>query len=394
MSLGLDLWAGLASAIWIRAQLRAARPSHRLAHLPRAESAPTERLSIVVPSCDESAKTVNSSLQAHLQTPPDVLERIVLVDDRSEAPLCVAADPRLEQLRIDTLPEGWLGKTHALAAGLGAVETPWVLFTDADVALAPRASRDALVFAEAHRLDHLCLIPTYRDRGFWLSSAIEAAQGLLLAGRRAHEVGRTRAAVGLGAFGLYRTSTLRRLGGFDGLELAVLDDMALARRVVDGGGNARVLRAPDHVSLEWYGALEAMVRGLEKTFLAAGGFRPLRTALLSAGLAALTLGPLAGLAFGSGPARMASCVALGALFFSAAIRARQGDTTFARAVAAPLGQLVLAAAGLRAAFVGARSGTLSWRGRAYPLATLRRAAQRTSPASELTSGDDTSPPPG
>ncbi len=72
---------------------------------------------------------------------PDL--EIVLVEDRSTddtpriADAIAARDPRVRVVHIDSLPEGWLGKVHALEVGVKASTGEWFLLSDADVHLSP-----------------------------------------------------------------------------------------------------------------------------------------------------------------------------------------------------------------------------------------------------------------
>ena len=68
---------------------------------------------------------------------------VVAVDDRSiDATGTILArrrqsDSRLKDLRIDSLPPGWLGKPHALQHAYENATGEWLVFTDADVHFAP-----------------------------------------------------------------------------------------------------------------------------------------------------------------------------------------------------------------------------------------------------------------
>ncbi|MBY0402462.1 MAG: glycosyltransferase, partial [Cyanobacteria bacterium] len=66
--------------------------------------------------------------------------------------------PKLECITIETLPEGWLGKTHALFYGTQALikehlpapqTNDYFLFTDADIVLEPTALRRVIGYAQS-----------------------------------------------------------------------------------------------------------------------------------------------------------------------------------------------------------------------------------------------------
>ncbi len=55
-----------------------------------------------------------------------------------------AERPGLRVLHVERLPEGWLGKNHALYLGAARAEGEWLLFTDADVRFSPSCFRKAV----------------------------------------------------------------------------------------------------------------------------------------------------------------------------------------------------------------------------------------------------------
>ena len=70
-----------------------------------------------------------------------------------------AGDPRILAIHVEQLPEGWLGKVHALALGAAKASGSWLLFTDADVHLGPGTLRRAMAYAAHHAIDHLAAVP-------------------------------------------------------------------------------------------------------------------------------------------------------------------------------------------------------------------------------------------
>ena len=68
-------------------------------------------------------------------------------------------DPRLKPVRVDVLPEGWLGKCHACHLGAAAATGDWILFTDADCWLPPDVMVRALAIAERDGVDHVTMTP-------------------------------------------------------------------------------------------------------------------------------------------------------------------------------------------------------------------------------------------
>ena len=68
-------------------------------------------------------------------------------------------DPRARVIEVTSLPERWLGKSHACHAGAAAAAGDWLLFTDADCRLSPDVIARALRVAARERADHVALTP-------------------------------------------------------------------------------------------------------------------------------------------------------------------------------------------------------------------------------------------
>jgi cellulose synthase/poly-beta-1,6-N-acetylglucosamine synthase-like glycosyltransferase len=119
------LWFGVA-ADWFRGSGRVPVLANLRGTGPKPGSYPS--VSVVVAARDEE-EAVEAALRSLLeQDYPGRLE-VIAVDDRSTdgtgdvmAGLAVRMPGRLRHLRVDGLPEGWLGKNHALWLGAGEAE--------------------------------------------------------------------------------------------------------------------------------------------------------------------------------------------------------------------------------------------------------------------------------
>ena len=95
----------------------------------------------------------------------DVAVEVIVVDDRSTDRTgdilrrLASEDPRVQARRVESLPEGWLGKCHACHVGASAATGEWILFTDADCWLKPDVIARALRVADREEADHITLTP-------------------------------------------------------------------------------------------------------------------------------------------------------------------------------------------------------------------------------------------
>src|ERR1700759_4598131 len=91
---------------------------------------------------------------------------VVAIDDRSTDQTgeimeeFAAKDPRLSVIHIPRggLPDGWLGKCHALDTGVRGVTPPWMLFIDSDVAVKADSLSEVLALAVARGYDAVLIL--------------------------------------------------------------------------------------------------------------------------------------------------------------------------------------------------------------------------------------------
>ncbi len=228
------------------------------------------RVSVIMPARNE-ATDIAGSLDSRLSDGYPDLE-IVVVDDRSDddTPRIVAQfagrDPRVTPVLVEELPAGWLGKVHALDVGVRRATGEWLLFSDADIEVAPGMLAKAVAHCEAREFDLLALVPEFRSRSrivdvLW---AIFMRIMAMAASPKAVRDPRSKVAVGSGGFTLVRRSVFDRTPGFEHLRLETGDDMALGAMVKQAGGRCEYMNGRGAASLSIYDDLGAFFRGVEK----------------------------------------------------------------------------------------------------------------------------------
>jgi len=335
------------------------------------------RLSLIVPARDE-AETVGPAVRSRLAEGYPALE-VVLVDDRSTdgtgavMDAIAAEDSRVRAIHLTSLPRGWLGKLHALREGLQLATGEWLLFSDADVHLAPGTLRRAVAYAEARGLDHLSILPQLVPVGWLVDSALASFSRTGLVMGRVWLVSDPRSTVGgsVGAFSLFRRSALERSPGLEHLRLEVVDDLALGQMLKASGSPSAVVNGRGLVILTYHRSLAEMARSSEK---AAHLFDyRVSTALSWIGaLTALELGPFLAALFATIPlARALGMLGAVLLLGSTAVMCRFAGQRLLPALLLPLGVVVNAVLLLRAAVLGKLRGGLLWRSTLYRPEELR-----------------------
>jgi len=369
--------------VWLA--LRSALALVRLSSVRPLRDSPS--VSVVVP-CRNEAPHVEAAVRSLLaQDHPDL--EVVAVDDRSADATgaildrLAAADPRLSVVHVTALPEGWLGKNHALDAGGRRARGEWLLFTDGDVLFAPDALRRAQAFALAHGLGHVTAAPRFLAPGALERIFVSGFAVLGAVAFRVHALRRagTDAFVGVGAFNLVRREAWLRVGGHRRLALEVVDDVKLGLVLRRSGVPQGALDGAPLVSVRWQCGFVASMHGLLKNAYAACEFRP--GVALGAALAVLLggVGPLAvvvaSLLGGGGPGLWLGLLAVAAegIVHGGVARRLAGDSGLC-GLGAPLAAACLAGVILGSAALTHAQGGVRWRGTLYPLATLRRGVVR------------------
>src|SRR3954470_6768743 len=185
----------LAAAYWLYTasnNLRIARRMPVLEKLSPPDPPRWPRLTLVVAARNEAAE-LEASLESRLREDYPDLE-LVVVDDRSTdgtgaiVDRVASRDRRVVPVHVEELPDGWLGKLHAMHRGLERATGEWILFTDADVHLVPGTLRKAVAYAEARGLDHVGALPSVWPGGPLLDSIVAFCLRTLLASFRFSEV--------------------------------------------------------------------------------------------------------------------------------------------------------------------------------------------------------------
>jgi glycosyltransferase involved in cell wall biosynthesis len=383
--LGLGV-AALLSALWFGVAADWFRGSGRvpvLANLRGTGSKPDDypSVSVVVAARDER-EAVESALRSLLeQDYPGRLE-VIAVDDRSTdgtgdvmTGLAARMPGRLRHLRVDRLPEGWLGKNHALWLGAGEAEGGWLLFTDADVRFETDCVRLAVRHALDEGFDHLALAPELVSRGTVLKSFVAAFSLVFEVTQRPWRVSDPEAkeSVGVGAFNLVRREAYEGAGTHGAVRMRPDDDLRLGRALKEAGFRQGVAYGTGTVWVEWHRSLAGAVRGLGKSMFPGVDYRLSAALLASLGLFATNVLPF----FGVFLARRAlTRLLFGAdvlvLFAMYARGARRSGTPAYLAALHPFGASALIFAMLRSTYKTLVRGGIEWRGTFYPLETLRR----------------------
>ena len=238
-------------------------------------------LTVVVPAYNEAANIAACLTSLLRSEDPCGDWRVLLVDDRSSdatlaiaeeaAGACGATEPRFSLLDAGPRPVGerWVGKNWACSRAMEQVVSEWVLFVDADLRLQPATLRRALAQATIDGADLLSLAPRLSCGCLaeWLVQPIMASLlGLGFPIEAANDPA-SAVAFAAGPFMLFRRSAYLAIGGHRALAAEVVEDLALARRIKQGGHRLRYLLALDGLELRMYSDFASLWEGWTKNWL-------------------------------------------------------------------------------------------------------------------------------
>lgn len=310
---------------------------------------------------------------------PGVAE-VILVDDGSEdntlqiARAVAAEDSRVRVMEAPPLPQGWIGKTHALHWASKHAGSEYILFTDADVHLHHLPLQMIVSRMGVENLDHVG--GNFRIEQAFLSEALTAP---VLGGIAFVALGlsASRSGAATGAFNLVRASAYRQISGHLPVRDHVVDDVALARCMKARGFRCRFMDVSPVLSVRLFRGWRGFVAAVSRSAVPFLGSWPLLALVMSligvvlaSALLFIPFFLLATFAAGSaigmpnlfGVALVAYCSS--ALPFVVANWLHSRSRWWG--LASPIGLLIMTAAVAVAAIRCMLGLRVRWRGRVYP----------------------------
>ena len=174
--LGLDIAFWAIAVAWVIYTLPRLIAVRRILPLPeRTERSDGVRVSVVVTARNEERRIEDTVRRLLAQRGIEI--EIVVVDDRSTdgtphiLERLVAEHTGIRHVRVDVLPAGWLGKTHACQVGAEVASGNWLLFADADAWMLPDLVARAVSAGTIAGVEHVALFPREHRPDFLASAA-------------------------------------------------------------------------------------------------------------------------------------------------------------------------------------------------------------------------------
>jgi glycosyltransferase involved in cell wall biosynthesis len=242
---------------------------------PNATKSTLPSVSVCIPARNETY-TMTQCLEHVIASRYPKLEIIVLDDgSRDDTSILIKsyAHAGVRFVEGSALPDGWLGKNHALQGLLHEASGSYVLYMDVDTIIAPDTIGQLVAYMEQEKATMISVLPTRGTR--WLGSAffgtLRYAWELLL-----HR--KTAPATSSSAWMIHRHSLRDSLGGFEPHKDDIQPETRLAAALASTDAYRFLIGTPMiGVSYEkqWSSQVETSIRLLYPFF----GGQPLRAVL-------------------------------------------------------------------------------------------------------------------
>jgi cellulose synthase/poly-beta-1,6-N-acetylglucosamine synthase-like glycosyltransferase len=377
----VSIFFSLMALAWIIAAVVIGRGMSKIPFMseaPDPEGQPLPRISIIFAARDEAEKLPPAlATFQHLDYPN---YEIIAADDRSvDATAAIldaaaASNANFKAVHVAELPDGWLGKPHALETAYRQATGEWIVFTDADVRFAPKVLRKALGLMELKGWDHLTILADIDMHGFWEITAIAFFGMGFVLGTQPWRVSNPHspAYMGVGAFQMVRRSAYEKIGTHQRLRMEVIDDMKLGKLLKESGFRSGLAVSQNFVRVRWQEGFAAIVRGVTKNMFAGFQFKIGYALFAIAGMTLISIVPTVALFFTHGLTQFAAAVCVATSMALEGLLLMETDVSPFYGMTHPLGAAVFIYMVLRSMLITLRQGGIIWRGTFYPLKKLKR----------------------
>ncbi|MBU1161223.1 MAG: glycosyltransferase family 2 protein [Proteobacteria bacterium] len=232
------------------------------------------KVSVIIPACNEAA-TIEPALRSMLAMDYADLE-VIAVNDRSVDRTGAVLEKMQKQYTclqiydISELPEGWLGKNHALQYGAERARGEYLLFTDADIIMEKSSLARAMHHMLENKLDHMSMFFKNIAPGGLLNALILDAGVvlvLLLKPWKAKDPNSKRY-MGVGAFNLVKSTVYKAIDGHKTIAMHPIDDVMLGKMIKHSGFSQDCILGHNFIQTEWYVTVREFINGLMKNTFA------------------------------------------------------------------------------------------------------------------------------
>ena len=247
---------------------------------------PSDRVCVIVPAHNEE-DVIGGLIQSLRSQDYEHMRVVITLDRCTDRTREIAAreidgDARFEIIEIESCPDEWAGKVHAVWSAVNkseaARDAQVYLFTDADTIFDPSLVRATTALLRHRGLGMLSLWSNLSCK-HWFEWLVQPACGIELMYQyplmKANRMERRRAFAN-GQFIMFSRDAYEKIGGHEAVNEAVLEDMALARLVEQAKIPAGVLLADGLLTVRMYDTWQAFRVGWKRIYIDCAKFKVAR----------------------------------------------------------------------------------------------------------------------
>jgi chlorobactene glucosyltransferase len=267
---------GITSAVlgtWIYLFLYALKTYKHAPRLEYAEIATEPRVDIIVPARNEErfiGRCLDSLLNQDYKN-----YRIIAVDDASRDRTAeiirqyADRNDRVKFIRLDSKPDGWVGKNWACYNAYLNSNAELLLFTDADTLHNPKLLRLALSSMLRYDLDALTLVPRLECIDRWSKATVPLLLTFLYSRYSPLRVNDSKSNVGyfFGSYYIIKRSVYEAIGTHSSVRAEIIEDGALGSRTKGKGFKLRMYLADELFYAVWSRDIKTLINGLARLML-------------------------------------------------------------------------------------------------------------------------------
>lgn len=259
--------------------LRGIGQLRHIADIPPADRQNQPKVSVVMAALNEEA-VIEKTVSALLNFDYENLE-VIIVNDRSKdrtgeiLETMAAKNERLKVVHVKALPEGWLGKNHALQRGAEMATGEYLLFTDADAIMESSLLSRAIRYTTEHQYDHITLV-----WGFLDDMSVFMKTMIFYLSVESWKLGTpwkcrqpdSKIFMGNGKFNLCKRTSYDKAGQHNAIKMCVTDDFMLGMYLKWSGARQDLLFGAPLLRVDWYNQIWPFIKGCEKWIFPGRGY--------------------------------------------------------------------------------------------------------------------------
>lgn len=280
---------------------------------------------------------------------------------------------RLKVFHLEDLPEGWLGKNHALHFASRKAGGEWLLFTDADVHMKPDTLKRAMSYILEKNIDHLTIFEHHVRKSMWLKILLLGhyiTYSLVMKPWRIR-FSWSKKSLGHGAFNLVSKKVYEGAGGHRKIAMECMDDLKLGEIIKKNGFRQDTVDGRDFVEKEWYKSLRDMIEGVKKNSFSYFKYRPIGTIFVILGAFLFFVWPFFGM-FLKGSVGWINSINVLLMLSISFFVAKKFRLHLGFALFYPLGICILLYTVLNSLIATYKNKGIIWRGTFYSIKKLKK----------------------